>query len=119
MNKGIFLGMLFHARDYIHLAHLDTTGPGSYATHIALNEFYNNILEITDELIESTQGEEGILKIIIPSTTLSESALDFLLQLKEYIKDQRSIFKESWQQSIIDDLQQLIAKTIYKLKYLK
>ena len=119
VNKGAFFGMLFHARDYIHLAHLDITGPGSYATHKALNEFYDEILEITDTLLEATQGEEGILKITIPATVLSNSALDFLIELREYIKTQRTIFKESWQQNIIDNLQQLISQTVYKLKYLK
>ena len=119
MNKGIFFGMLFHARDYIHLAHLDITGPGSYATHKALNEFYAELIEITDELIEATQGDEGIIQITIPVTTLSESALDFLLVFKEYINKQRILFKENWQQSLLDDIQQLISKTIYKLKYLK
>jgi DNA-binding ferritin-like protein len=119
VNKGVFFGMLFHSRDYIHLAHLDVSGPGSFAAHKALNEFYGEILDIIDTLIESTQGEEGILKITIPKTELSKPAQEFLLELREYIKNQRVIFKESFQQNIIDNLQQLISQTIYKLKYLK
>lgn len=119
VNKGVFFGMLFHARDYIHLAHLDATGPSSFSMHKALNKFYDEILEITDTLIESTQGEEGLVKITIPVTVLSKSALEFLVELREYIKTQRVIFKESWQQNILDELQQLISQTVYKLKYLK
>lgn len=119
MNKGVFFGMLFHARDYIHLAHLNISGPGSFATHKALNEFYDGILGITDSLIESTQGEEGLIDITIPATKLSKSAQDFLLELREYIKTQRVIFKESFQQNIIDTIQELISQTVYKLKYLK
>lgn len=119
VNKGVFFGMLFHARDYIHLAHLDASGPGSFSLHKALNKFYDEILEITDTLIESTQGDEGLIKITIPKTELSKSAQEFLLELREYIKTQRVIFKESYQQNIIDEIQQLISQTLYKLKFLK
>ena len=43
MNPEQFFGKLFQIRDQIHLRHLRVSGVGSYATHKALNEFYDRI----------------------------------------------------------------------------
>ena len=63
VNKCI--GKLFHARDVAHLFHLKTN---SYAAHKASNEFYDSILDLTDSLIESYQGKNGIISLMIPAS---------------------------------------------------
>ena len=116
MKKGAFIGMLFHTRDYIHLAHLDAV---LYNTHVILDDFYKNITELIDELVEATQADEGILTIHIPATSLSADSLEFLLEFKSFLNGSRDIFNKSFQQSIIDEIEILTNKTVYKLKYLK
>ena len=60
---GRLVGTLFLAREYAHRAHLRVTGPGSYAKHVALGEFYNGIIENADSLTEAYQGRHDIIEI--------------------------------------------------------
>ncbi|MEY4441014.1 MAG: phage STP4-a [Pseudomonadota bacterium] len=48
-----FVSMVLLARDTAHLAHWKTK---SYAEHKALNEFYDNALELIDGFVEQYQG---------------------------------------------------------------
>ena len=43
MTPNEFFGKLFQIRNQIHLTHLKVTGVGSYASHKALNEFYDGV----------------------------------------------------------------------------
>lgn len=55
------LATLFLSRDLAHRAHLQTT---SYAQHVALGSFYEEIIELADSLAEMYQGRHGIIKNI-------------------------------------------------------
>ena len=48
-----FLGLLFASRDYAHKAHLNSD---SFSQHMALNDFYDGIIELADDLAESWMG---------------------------------------------------------------
>ena len=48
----------FHARTVAHLLHLTTR---SYAAHKALNEFYDEIIDLVDSFAEAYQGEYGLI----------------------------------------------------------
>jgi len=54
-----FVGMLFLARDVAHSAHLNTR---SYAKHVALNEFYDGIIDLADKFAEAYQGKYGLIR---------------------------------------------------------
>mgnify|MGYP003342694108 CR=1 FL=1 len=114
-----FFGKLFQLRDQIHLTHLKVSGPGSYASHKALNEFYDGLLDHIDTLVESYQGKYGILTINIPASSSvdPEMALEMLAKLVDdgsaYI-----MFKETWIQNQIDEISTLTYQTLYKLKNL-
>ena len=114
-----FFGKLFQLRDQIHLTHLKVSGPGSYAAHKALNEFYDGLLDQIDTLVESYQGKYGIINLNIPasSTVEPEMALEALAKLTDdgnaYI-----MFKETWIQNQIDEISTLTYQTLYKLKNL-
>ena len=47
---GRLVATMFLAREYAHRAHLRVTGPGSYAKHVALGEFYEEIIENADSI---------------------------------------------------------------------
>lgn len=115
-----FFGKLFQIRDQIHLDHLRTTGVGSFAAHKALNEFYDEILDLTDSLIESYQGKYGILEISIPSASKTDpiKTLEDLAKLTDG-GSVYNMFKETWIQNQLDEISQLTYQTLYKLKNLK
>ena len=120
LSPGKFFGKLFQLRDEIHLNHLRVSGVGSYATHKALNEFYDGLLDLIDSLIESYQGKYGIIDIEIPSSSKSDS----IKCLEELVKmtDEGSaylLFSESYLRNQIDEISTLTYQTLYKLKNLK
>jgi hypothetical protein len=106
-----FINKLFHSRNVAHIVHLETT---SYAKHKALNEYYDSLLDLTDELSEVSFGAMGKQKLIIPEAR-AEDINKHLSDLKSYIESNRSIFKESNIQNIIDEIVTLINKTTYLL----
>lgn len=120
MKPGDFFGKLFQLRDEIHLNHLRVTGPGSFAAHSALNEFYTDVLELIDGLIESYQGKYGIIDITIPSSKSGDSikCLEELVKLTDG-GSAYSMFTETWIQNQIDEISTLGYQTLYRLKNLK
>jgi len=73
---AIFFSKLFEVRQVSHIFHLQVQGDmGSGWQHEALGEFYNEILEFTDDLIETYQGQYGIVEgyEIIDSSITSET----------------------------------------------
>ena len=58
-NFSKLVSYLFHSRTQAHVYHLQTP---SFAAHKALNEYYDEIVELTDGLIETYQGKYGIVK---------------------------------------------------------
>lgn len=115
-SVGEFLGHLFSFRDELHLLHLSTT---SFAQHKALNEAYDGILDLADELIESVQGIYGLQKISVMPCKKGMSSEETVKYMYDFIDQNRKLFKESWIQNILDEIQQLFAQTLYKLKFLK
>ena len=120
MKPGDFFGKLFQLRDEIHINHLRITGPGSFAIHSALNEFYTDVLDLLDELVESYQGKYGIIDITIPSSKSGDS-IKCLEELVKLTDDGvvYSLFKEPYLKNQIDEITTLTYKTLYKLKNLK
>lgn len=113
MDIPTFIGTLFQFRDRIHLAHLAT---GSYAAHVALNDAYEGLLDQIDTLTETAQSE-GLLKITIPQSDPSNETV--VQDLLAFVRTNRNIFPYSYQQQILDNIEELASKTIYKLKFLK
>jgi len=108
---GEFFGKLFHSRNVAHLVHLNET---SFAAHKALNEYYDGLLDVIDELIETSFGSIGRQAIVIPEAKV-ENINSHLSSLRTYIESNRSIFKGSHLQNIIDELVALIDHTVYLL----
>jgi Family of unknown function (DUF5856) len=78
------IGILFYARTIAHLEHLRTK---SYAQHVALNTFYDEVVDLADKLSEAYQGCEGIMKDIpIFGKALSDPIDVLLLQNSQQFK---------------------------------
>lgn len=120
-----FFSKLFEARQMAHIFHLQVKGEmGSGWEHTALNTFYDQILELTDEIIEVYQGQFGVIEgyEIVSSSNSGKKSLDYLNEFVKYIKDERYKCikeEETHLHNIIDEVIALCYKTIYKLTNLK
>lgn len=126
---GELIALLFLARDLAHRAHLKVHGPGAYAAHVALGDFYDGIVGHADSIAEAYQGQFGVL-LDIP---LLEGELpagfatgaQFIPVLREHMewiaanrynacpREQTSI------QNMIDEAVAIYQSTIYKLERLQ
>jgi len=115
INVEQFYGLLFDARNKIHSFHLKTK---SYSEHKALNEFYDEILDLTDEFLECYQGQFGLITFEDYQLTDNDSVA-YLSKFVEKVKKFQDLTKESHLKNIIDEMIALTYRTLYKLKFLK
>lgn len=116
---GEFIGNLLHSATITHFMHLKTT---SYATHVALGTYYDEIVDLVDGLAEAIQGCYGELIDNYPTmfANVTGEPLNYLEMLKDYVSDNRqNMPQESNIQNEIDTIATLIDSTIYKLRFLK
>lgn len=114
VKPEIVIGQLFQSRDIIHIAHLQTT---SYSEHKALNEYYDGILGLTDDIVESYFGTIGKrLNFKIPGSEYMNSKAH-LTYMKDYMMKHRNVFgaENTHLQNTIDEVISLITSTLYKL----
>lgn len=113
-------GKLFEARQVSHQVHLQTE---SYAAHKALNGFYDDLLELIDSLIETFQGQYGIVeKYEIKNANIDkDEILNYLDETVKLVMAGHKAFseKDTHLHNILDEIVGLFYSTIYKLKYLK
>ena len=93
-----------------------------YSKHEALDEFYKEMPELVDSLIEDWMGINGKVKgyknILDGSSEMT--AIEYLEKLQEIVKGSRDLMDgESELEADMDDIQSQIDSTLYKLKELK
>jgi hypothetical protein len=93
-----------------------------YSAHKALDEYYNDMPELVDTLIEDYMGINGKVKDY--ENTLKEkeyNTIEYLNKMRELVKTGRKEFcdGESELESDCDAILSLIDKTLYQLKELK
>ena len=119
MKCADFVGMMFLARDVAHSAHLNTR---SYAKHVALNEFYDGIIDLADKFAEAYQGKYGLIgPITLMSAKKTSNVVEFLECQVDDLMDMRYKVVEkdcTPIQNIIDEIFGLYYTTLYKLKFL-
>ena len=113
-----FIGMLFLARDVAHSAHLNTR---NYAKHVALNTFYDEVIELADKFAEAYQGKYGLIgPISLMSAKKTNNIVEFLEGQVDDLMEMRYkvVEKECTPlQNIIDEIFGLYYSTLYKLKF--
>lgn len=110
MTPGKFIGTLFHSRDAMHIAHLQTT---SFAEHKALNGYYDNILDLTDKFSEVYFGRFKRVEIVIPEAK-NMDAISHLKEMQSIVDSERNNYPSEIQ-NIMDEILALINKTLYLL----
>ena len=119
MKCADFVGTLFLARDVAHSVHLNTR---SFAKHSALNEFYDEIVELADKFAEAYQGRHGLIgPISLMSAKKTTNIVEFLEDSLADIEKMRYEVVDKTDtplQNIIDEIVGLYLSTLYKLKFL-
>lgn len=118
MEMQAVVGTVMMSVSYIHLFHLITT---DYATHKALQEYYEKMPELVDTLAENylaTTPTTNFKICIVPSKL---DPIHYLENLQEFVEDYRKkkLADEALFSSLVDDVLKLIGTTLYRLKRLK
>jgi len=118
---GQFVSTLFASRTQAHIFHLQTD---SFAAHKALNEYYDEIVDLVDSFVEGYQGKYGIVggysNVSLQEYQNSEGIITYFALLESYVtKTRQVVCQDSFLQNVIDEIIALINSTLYKLKFLK
>lgn len=112
------IGRVFYARNLAHFEHWRTK---SYSQHKALGNFYDDVIEALDNLVEAYQGAfELVGNIPAPKDTPSDCLKCFEADAawieehhEEICKGNRAVA------NLIDSVTDVYLSTIYKLRNLK
>jgi len=118
---GQFVSTLMASRTQAHIFHLQTP---SFAAHMALQGYYDGIIDLVDGFVESYQGKYGIVtgygNIALQEYQSCEAMIMYFETLCMFIEKSREmITPDSYLQNQIDTIVELIKSTIYKLRFLK
>lgn len=117
---GRLIAILFLSREIAHREHLKTT---SYAEHMALNAFYDGIVEIADSIAEAYQGKYGVIDTIpmldAPAPGEIADVLEKQLALVERLRYTAVDKQQTTIQNLIDEAVALYLSTLYKLRTFK
>ena len=115
---------LFESRERANIFHLQVRGEmGSGHAHLALGDYYNSVLELIDNLIETYQGQYGIVEnyYTIDPNVADLDKIDYFTDLANCIKEYRKCIssEDTHLHNTIDEIVALVYRTLYKLKYVK
>lgn len=118
MNANDFFGTL---QDSITIEWRKHLQADDHDVHVILDEFYKEMPELVDALIEAWQADHDVVKDyenLLPGKDMNP--LQYLEELKKLTKQGRSevLEGESELESLCDDILSQIDSTIYKLKRL-
>jgi hypothetical protein len=117
------ISSLLHSQNQVHIFHLQTKSQSSFAEHMALGGYYDEVGDLLDGIVESYQGKYNILTGYKTINTVdyksTEQLISYFKELDNNIEKNRKSIKESYIQNQIDTVQELIYSTLYKLRFLK
>jgi hypothetical protein len=102
-----------------HIHHL---GTDSYSQHMALGDFYDGLDDLSDKFIEAYQGKYSKIIFAQKALFLGENGLELVQYVGKEIASYRQMPgfpQDSELQNIVDELADLVASTLYKLRFLK
>jgi DNA-binding ferritin-like protein len=115
-EAGEFLLTLLHSSTNAHLLHWQSK---SYAQHVALGTFYNEIIDTTDQIAEALMGSYD-MTLTFPKMYYAPAATakEELEALKDYVFETRQELPQDTEiQNLIDEVAQLIDSTLYLLRF--
>lgn len=114
---------LMNAAVSAHKLHLKVTGTGSYASHKALNELYDGLPDLADDVAEGFQGAREVLLECstekAPKVLNSvEDCVNYLRELNGMVSELQAIMPYSEIVNDLDNVKSLLNSTKYKLLFL-
>jgi hypothetical protein len=113
--------LLLHSRTQAHSFHLGQKGVGSFSAHSALQLYYLNIAGLIDGLVETYQGQYGLIKLQPVSGLDTNNDIknviayfDKLIAVVAKLRQDEKL-QMSWLQNDIDTVVTLLYSTKYKL----
>lgn len=113
--------MFFHSRTQAHIFHTRVKGPGAFAAHNALQAYYEGIIPLIDGLVETYQGQYGLIEYKEVNGVDNDASLANMVKyfdnLCKFLDKERkdSKLQMSWLQNDIDNIASLLYSTKYKL----
>lgn len=112
-NADELIARCFAARTAAHFAHLKTK---KYATHVALNEFYDGVVDLADGFAEAYQGVFGVITSY-PNVPVPAGELGPVKELRDWLVENRGKAARGQREleNLLDEITALCDRTIYKL----
>lgn len=100
-----------------HVLHLGAIGDGSYAKHKALNQYYDDIIDIADRFAEAYMGlcDGERIKFGPVTFKLDSDPIKMLKGIRAEIEAAQQECGDSMITQILDDAKELVCSTIYLL----
>lgn len=117
-----YVAELMQSRTQAHVYHLQTD---SYSKHEALQDYYEDIVPLVDEIVEAYQGKYGKIMNYPEPTPIknmqeNEDILAYFDKFAKFINLKRvDLPKDGFLEHKFDEVDTLIRSTIYKLRFLK
>ena len=119
-----FLSKLLESREIAQVYHWQVKGDeGSHSAHVALAEYYDEIIELIDELVEVYQGQYDLIDeydVIDTKETKTKDKIEYFQEVVQFIKDTRykAILEEDTHlQNTIDEVVSTVYRLLYKLRF--
>lgn len=114
---ALFAATLLHSATNTHFFHWSTD---SYAKHKALRQYYDGIVPLVDQLIESYMGKYGKITQFPSVYHQPKDPVNYLKALQGFVAESRAnLPKDSELMNLVDEIADLINSTTYKLVNLK
>jgi hypothetical protein len=114
-----FVQCLLHSVTNAHILHFQSK---SYAQHMALGAFYDEVSDLVDGFVEAFQGKYGLLTNYKADYELpANDPVAYLTYLKDEVETLRRMQgfpQDSELQNEVDTIANLINSTLYKLRFL-
>jgi hypothetical protein len=108
----------FTTRNLLHFAHWNTQ---SYASHMALGDLYDSIIEDIDDIVETYQGKYGLVEgLKCESASLPPDICDHVKEEAKWVEDNRTKISggDTAIENLVDNLIASYYKATYKLENL-
>ena len=111
-----FVLALLHSSTNAHLMHWSTK---SLSVHLALGDYYAQIIELADQFAEAAMGRYEQLKEFPQDYHQATEPVAYLKSMKSFVEEARQhLPQDSELQNLVDEIADLINSTLFKLRFL-
>jgi len=115
------ISRVFYARNVAHFEHWRAKGEGSFAKHMALGDFYDDVIDAIDKLVEAYQGAFSLIGNIPAPKIFERDVLKLLAADAAWIEEHHEDICEGNRAvaNLVDGVTEVYLSAVYKLRNLK